>query len=174
MDLQTTLRRATALQGPGAPPAAKPNVATSWWAALLQRLVARWVKLGAVCLAAMLMVACGGGGEEVAGAAGSRESRAAAIAASPQSLELKVLVISAEGVASRPSYLAITSVLDQIGLPYDKIVLKGIHATALQLVPGTLDDGAGNGKYQGVILETGDLAYEQSPGYFPRDRKSVV
>jgi uncharacterized repeat protein (TIGR01451 family) len=142
-------------------------VATSWWPVLLQRLVARWVKLGAVCLAAMLVVACGGGADEVAGAAGSRESRAAATAVSPQSLELKVLVISAEGVASRPSYLAITSVLEQIGVPYDKIVLKGIHATALQLVPGTLDDGAGNGKYQGVILETGDLAYEQSPGYFP-------
>ena len=32
------------------------------------------------------------------------------------------------------------------------------------MVAGTLSDGAGNGKYQGVILETGDLAtYNQVP-----------
>ena len=69
---------------------------------------------------------------------------------------MKVLVISAAGTA--PSYLATTSILDQIGVPYDRIVLTGANKTALQMVAGTLSDGAGNGRYQGVILETGDLA----------------
>lgn len=73
------------------------------------------------------------------------------------SVEMKVLVVSAEG--TQPSFLAITSILEQIGVPYDKMVLKGANATALQMVPGTLSDGAGNGKYQGIILETGDLPY---------------
>ena len=42
------------------------------------------------------------------------------------------------------------------------MVLKGANATALQMVAGTLSDGAGNGKYQGIILETGDLPYEET------------
>ena len=58
--------------------------------------------------------------------------------------------------------MAITSILDQIGVPYDRMVLKGANATALQMVAGTLSDGAGNGKYQGIILETGDLPYQES------------
>ena len=49
------------------------------------------------------------------------------------------------------------------------MVLKGANATALQMVAGTLSDGAGNGKYQGIILETGDLPYEETrmrrPGF---------
>ena len=65
-------------------------------------------------------------------------------------------------------YLAATSILDQIGVPYDRIVLKGANATALQLVAGTLSDGAGSGKYQGIILETGDLPYlEPACNCFP-------
>lgn len=133
----------------------------------LTRRVAQWTRLLTVSVVAVLVVACGGGSVDDTGVAGSFESRAAAGGVVPQSLQLKVLVISAEGVASRPSYLAITSMLDQIGVPHDRIVLKGANATALQLVPGTLHDGAGNGRYQGIILETGDLAYEQRPGYFP-------
>ena len=36
------------------------------------------------------------------------------------------------------------------------------------MVAGTLSDGAGNGKYQGVILETGDLAaYNQATNNYP-------
>jgi uncharacterized repeat protein (TIGR01451 family) len=79
---------------------------------------------------------------------------------------MKVLVISAAGTA--PSYLATTSILDQIGVPYDRIVLTGTSKTALQMVAGTLSDGAGNGKYQGIILETGDLAaYNQATNNYP-------
>lgn len=88
----------------------------------------------------------------------------AAVMVTPKSVGLKLLVISAEGVA--PSYLAILSILDQIGVPYDKIVLKGTNQTALKMVAGTLSDGAGNGKYQGIILETGDLA-ALNAGAFP-------
>ena len=76
---------------------------------------------------------------------------------------MKVLVISADGSAtSQSSYLAATSILDQIGVPYDRIVLKGANKTALQMVAGTLSDGAGHGKYQGIILETGDLPYVET------------
>jgi hypothetical protein len=82
-------------------------------------------------------------------------------AATSNSVGMKLLVISAVGTA--PSYLGITSILDQIGVPYDKIVLKGTTPTALQMVAGTLSDGAGNGKYQGIILETGDLAAYNAP-----------
>ncbi|MDO8251226.1 MAG: hypothetical protein Q7T78_16110 [Rhodoferax sp.] len=85
----------------------------------------------------------------------------AAVVATPASIALKLLVISAEGTS--PSYLATLSVLDQIGVPYDKMVLKGSSPTALQMVAGTLSDGAGNGKYQGILLETGDLAAFNAP-----------
>ncbi|MDP2263715.1 MAG: hypothetical protein Q8K24_11220 [Hydrogenophaga sp.] len=167
MDHATTPRRTAVQVDPGAADNAPvPGAFAAGLVPLSHRLV-RWTRLLTVSVAVALVAACGGGSVDEAGVAGSFESRAAAGGIAPQSLQLKVLVISAEGVASRPSYLAITSVLDQIGVPHDRIVLKGANATALQLAPGTLHDGAGNGKYQGIILETGDLAYEQRPGYFP-------
>ena len=85
----------------------------------------------------------------------------AGVTVMPKSIGMKLLVISAEGTA--PSYLGITSILDQIGVPYDKMVLKGANATALQMVAGTLSDSAGSGNYQGIILETGDLAAFNAP-----------
>lgn len=87
----------------------------------------------------------------------------AAVTAMPKSVGLKLLVISAEGTL--PSYLATLSILDQIGVPYDKIVLKGTNQTTLQMVAGTLSDDAGNGNYQGIILETGDLAALNAGNY---------
>lgn len=167
MELQTTHHLATDRLSSHVRSAASAGAGLSRLAEPLQRRVSRWMSLTAVFLVATLVAACGGGSGDAASVHGVRESRAAFTSAPAQSLKLKVLVISAEGVATRPSFLAITSVLDQIGVPYDKLVLKGANATVLQLEPGTLDDGAGNGKYQGIILETGDLAYEQSPGYFP-------
>lgn len=168
MDQATTPRRAATQVDPvaadSAPVAARARVPGL---SPLRRRLVRWTRLLSVSVVAALVAACGGGSVDEMGVAGSFESRAVASGVVPQSLQLKVLVISAEGVASRPSYLAITSVLDQIGVPHDRIVLKGVNATALQLVLGTLHDGAGNGKYQGIILETGDLAYEQRPGYYP-------
>ena len=50
------------------------------------------------------------------------------------------------------------------------MVLKGANATALQMVAGTLSDGAGNGKYQGIILETGDLPYLEPACYLLSER----
>ncbi|WP_349276769.1 hypothetical protein [Polaromonas hydrogenivorans] len=84
----------------------------------------------------------------------------AALNVAPRTVGMKLLVISA--VDTAPSYLAALSILDQIGVPYDKIVLTGTP-TALQMVAGTLSDGAGNGKYQGIILATGDLAAYNAP-----------
>jgi uncharacterized repeat protein (TIGR01451 family) len=129
----------------------------------------RWASLVLSVAAAALMAACGGGGTDSTGsAAGSLDARMAAAVhvETAKSLGMKVLVISAAGTA--PSYLAITSILDQIGVPYDRIVLTGSSKTALQMVAGTLSDGAGNGKYQGIILETGDLAaYNQATNNYP-------
>lgn len=85
----------------------------------------------------------------------------AAVVPAFNSVNMKLLLISAAGTA--PSYLGITSILDQIGVPYDKMILTGANKTALQMVadtptvPGTLSHG-NNGNYQGIILETGDLA----------------
>ena len=88
-------------------------------------------------------------------------SPTAPIAAAPKSVSMKLLVISAEGTA--PSYAATTSILDQIGIPYDRMVLKGPNATALQMVTTTLSGGLNRGNYQGIILETGDLAAFNAP-----------
>ncbi len=136
----------------------------------LQRLFTRWAPRAAALAAAAVLVACGGGGsaDGVGQAGGSLDARMAAAVhvETPRSLGMKVLVISAAGTA--PSYLATTSILDQIGVPYDRIVLTGANKTALQMVAGTLSDGAGNGRYQGVILETGDLAaYNQATNNYP-------
>lgn len=164
MDLQPKLPSTP----PGAPHAARASSpARSAGSSPFRRLLARGKTWGAALLTAAFVAACGGGSDGASTVNGSFEARLEASAVPVQSLALKVLVISAEGGATRPSLLAITSVLEQVGVPHDTIVLKGPQATALQLVPGTLDDGAGNGRYQGIILETGDLAYEQSPGYYP-------
>ena len=135
-----------------------------------QRLFTRCAPRAAALAAAAVLAACGGGGsaDGVGQAGGSLDARMAAAVhvETPRSLGMKVLVISAAGTA--PSYLATTSILDQIGVPYDRIVLTGANKTALQMVAGTLSDGAGNGRYQGVILETGDLAaYNQATNNYP-------
>jgi hypothetical protein len=136
----------------------------------IQRLVFRWALLTVTFAAAVVLAACGGGSSDsISSAGGDLSPRMAQIVGTVEvakSVDMKVLVISAEGKA--PSYLATTSILDQIGVPYDKMVLKGANATALQMVAGTLSDGAGNGKYQGVILETGDLAaFNQATNNYP-------
>ena len=135
-----------------------------------QRLFTRCAPRAAALAAAAVLAACGGGGsaDGVGQAGGSLDARMAAAVhvETPRSLGMKVLVISAAGTA--PSYLATTSILDQIGVPYDRIVLTGANKTALQMVAGTLSDGAGKGRYQGVILETGDLAaYNQATNNYP-------
>ena len=130
-----------------------------------QRLFSRGASLTVAFVAAALLAACGGGSSDSVGSTGGDLSpRMAQIAGTVEvakSVDMKVLVISADRHRSRVTW-PITSILDQIGVPYDKMVLKGANATALQMVAGTLSDGAGNGKYQGIILETGDLPYEET------------
>ena len=80
-------------------------------------------------------------------------------AETPTSIDMKLLVISAEG--TEPVFAGITSILKQIGVPYDTLIAK-----QTPLTPQTLSDGLGAGRYQGILLTTGNLAYEASPGVY--------
>ncbi|MDP2066667.1 MAG: JDVT-CTERM domain-containing protein [Burkholderiaceae bacterium] len=168
MNLQLSIRRRS--RRPSAPPGAAPSSTRTAGAAPgglprpVQRLWARWAALAAALVAAALVASCGGGGDgtgPASGGLGAPLSKAAVVVETAKAIDMKVLVISVAG--TQPSFLAITSILDQIGVPYEKIVLTGTNATALQMVSGTLSDGAGNGKYQGIFLETGDLPISTDP-----------
>jgi uncharacterized repeat protein (TIGR01451 family) len=165
VNLHHSPRRSSAPLGAESAPTRAAGLAPVTWARPIQRLFSRGASLTVAFVAAALLAACGGGGSDSAGTAvGDLSPRMAQIVGTtetPKSIEMKVLVISAEGTA--PSYLATTSILDQIGVPYDKIVLSGVNKTTLQMGLGTLSDGAGNGKYQGIILESGDLPITVSP-----------
>jgi hypothetical protein len=81
--------------------------------------------------------------------------RDASTAASPQStgpLDLKVLVISADG--NETDYPAIKAFLGQLGIPYSVLI-----GTQTQLTASMLWDGSTHGYYDGVILATGNLTY---------------
>jgi hypothetical protein len=80
-------------------------------------------------------------------------------AETPISIQMKVLVISADG--TEPSFAAITSMLDQVGVPYDKLI-----AATTPLTASMLSDGLGNGKYQGILLTTGNLGYLTADGTY--------
>ena len=71
---------------------------------------------------------------------------------------LKVLILSA-GTADS-SLPAAKSMLDQAGVPYDVVN----PAVAGNFTSSTLVAADGSGNYQGVLLTTGNLAYEASPG----------
>ena len=73
-------------------------------------------------------------------------------AETPSTIDMKLLVISADG--SEPSFAGIKSTLDQLGVPYDTLIASttGLDARALS-------DGLGAGHYQGILLATGNLAY---------------
>lgn len=77
----------------------------------------------------------------------------------PTSINMKLLVISADG--SEPVFAGIKSILNQIGVPYDTLIAKTTPLTAQ-----TLSDGLGAGQYQGILLATGNLGYEASPGVY--------
>jgi hypothetical protein len=80
-------------------------------------------------------------------------------AETPTSIDMKLLVISADG--SEPVFAGIKSILNQIGVPYDVLIAKDTPLT-----PQTLSDGMGAGRYQGIFLSTGNLGYEASPGVY--------
>ena len=71
-------------------------------------------------------------------------------------VDLKLLVISADG--KETDFAAITAFLNQIGVPYDTLI-----ASQTPLVSTTLWDGVSHGYYQGILLCTGNLAYESAP-----------
>lgn len=70
----------------------------------------------------------------------------------PKSVDMKLLVIAADGQEADYSY--IRAYLDQIGIPYD-VVLSASQSLTAEM----LSDGVDRGYYQGVILVTGNLGY---------------
>ena len=69
---------------------------------------------------------------------------------------MKVLVVSADG--TELVFAGIKSILNQVGVPYDTLI-----ASQTPLTAQTLSDGFRAGRYQGVLLATGNLGYEASP-----------
>ncbi len=69
-----------------------------------------------------------------------------------QSLQMKLLVLSADG--TEPSFAAITYFLDHTGIPYDAITLTKTPLPAL--------NDATHGLYQGIVLASGNLAYDKA------------
>ncbi|WP_199534816.1 hypothetical protein [Rhodoferax lacus] len=78
-------------------------------------------------------------------------------AETPVSIDMKLLVVSADG--TEPVYAAIQATLNQLGIPYDTLIASQTPLAAQQL-----SDGLGNGHYQGILLTTGNLAYQVTPG----------
>ena len=66
-------------------------------------------------------------------------------------VSMRLLVIAADG--NETDYPAITTFLDEVGVPYDKILAADTPLTASMLSDGT------TGKYQGIVLTTGNLTY---------------
>lgn len=81
----------------------------------------------------------------------------APLAVTPSRVAMKILVVSATD--GDPGLEAITTMLDQIGTPYDVLLAADQPLTA-----GMLVGADGTGSYQGVVLANGSLAYESSPG----------
>lgn len=78
-----------------------------------------------------------------------------ATATTVSSIDMKVLVISADG--NEPGFAAIKSTLEHIGIPYDALIAKDLLLTADTLC--TVTGTAGRGLYQGILLTTGNLAF---------------
>jgi hypothetical protein len=74
-------------------------------------------------------------------------------------IDLKLLVISADG--QETDFAAITTFLNQLGIPYDTFI-----ASQRQLVPSVLWDGVSHGYYQGILLCTGNLGTQQGVSAF--------
>ena len=68
------------------------------------------------------------------------------------SIEMKLLVVSADGTET--DFPAITTFLDQVGVPYDTLIARQTPITATML-----SDSPTHGKYDGIVLTTGNLVY---------------
>jgi hypothetical protein len=82
-----------------------------------------------------------------------------AIAATPCAIDLKLLVIAANG--AEPTLGAIRNTLDYLGTPYEVVVA----ATAPAITPAKLASGC-RAFYQGIILTSAELVYESAPGMY--------
>jgi hypothetical protein len=76
--------------------------------------------------------------------------------ATAKSVDMKLLVIAADG--SETDFPAITAFLDQQGMPYDTLIADHTPLTA-----ATLQDSPAHGLYEGIVLTTGDLVYDNDP-----------
>lgn len=81
-------------------------------------------------------------------------SFAAGFAQTAKPVDMKLLVLSGDG--SEPSYGALRFFLDSLGIPYDGVAIKN------QPLPALTNTGNTKGLYQGIILTTGDLAYNSN------------
>ncbi|MFY9265259.1 MAG: hypothetical protein WAO61_07515 [Solirubrobacterales bacterium] len=78
-----------------------------------------------------------------------------------QRTDMKVLLLTATG--TEPSAQAWQAALAREGVPYDKLVLGGDReALSAETFADTLDDGTPRAKYQGVVVATGGLVYENN------------
>ncbi|MGZ5001073.1 MAG: Agd3-related carbohydrate deacetylase [Methylomonas sp.] len=81
-----------------------------------------------------------------------------ASAETPKSINMKLLLIAADG--NEPVLSGMKATLDQIGVPYDVLI-----AATTPFDAQTLSDGAGAGRYQGIILTTGNLGYNSGGNF---------
>jgi hypothetical protein len=84
---------------------------------------------------------------------GSGARTTAALAAAPGPVDMKILVISADGRES--DFTATQAHLRQLGIPFDTL----IATQSPDLTASKLWDGGVRGYYQAVILTTGNLTY---------------
>ena len=77
---------------------------------------------------------------------------ATATSAGPVTIDMKILVVSADG--NETDYPALTEFLNQLGIPFDSLI-----AVQQPLTAAMLSDGVSHGYYQGIILATGNLGY---------------
>lgn len=97
-----------------------------------------------------------------AGGAWSQAANCLASTTPVNSVEMRLLLISADGhEAVLP---AIRNTLDYSGIPYDLLLAKDIALTADVLCQA--NDGYGHARYQGVLLATSGLGFELTPGNF--------
>lgn len=90
--------------------------------------------------------------DETAGTLNNSDTEVLRAAATTMTIDMKVLVISADG--KETDFPAITAFLSQIGIPYDTLI-----GTQTQLTWDKLSNGFDHGYYQGIILTTGNLGY---------------
>ncbi|WP_421381633.1 hypothetical protein ACOJQI_20630 [Bacillus salacetis] len=95
---------------------------------------------------------------QTANFAGTENTLAAAGNAVKNPRKMEILLIAA--TEEEPSYSAAVDSLKRIGIPYKTLIASKEELTPQLLVP----DGSSTGNFQGVLLTTGNLGYQSSPG----------